>query len=146
MHSTSPGGRVAKSARWEGDGAALSHVDRCMELAFFPGRAPRSESYREGCRAALEYRYLGKRMPLGYPKGTSEADAWHAGIAEGHSIWRAGDSAAADQAATPEEQQLLIAWRAMDDGARGNMLLGMRAMAEHFPRRAPVSLVLVPRA
>lgn len=63
-------------------------VDRLMELAFFLGRAPRSAPYREGCRAALEHRINGKRMWVGYLAGTSDADAWCAGVDEGYQVCR----------------------------------------------------------
>ncbi len=59
-----------------------------MDLAFFPGRTPRSAEYREGCQAALEYRILGRRMHSSYSAGCCEADAWFAGAEEGHTIWR----------------------------------------------------------
>lgn len=68
------------------DGPLL--VNRLMALAFFPGRAPRSVEYREGCQAALEYRILSRRMPPRYRVGSCEADAWFAGAEEGHAIWR----------------------------------------------------------
>lgn len=71
-----------------GDSSGLLHVERLMALAFFPGRAPRSVEYREGCRAALEYRILARRMRAPYPTGSCEADAWFAGAEEGHAIWR----------------------------------------------------------
>lgn len=64
-------------------------VDRLLDLAFFPGRAPRSREYREGCAAALEYRILGARMDFPYPISSCQADAWAAGVEEGHAIWRA---------------------------------------------------------
>lgn len=64
-------------------------VDRLLDLAFFPGRTPRSSEYREGCTAALEFRILGMRMESSYPVGSCQADAWTAGVEEGHSIWRA---------------------------------------------------------
>jgi len=63
-------------------------VSQLMDQAFFPGRAPRSAAYQEGCRAALEHRIQGRRMYLPYPTGTSEADAWFAGVQEGHCIGR----------------------------------------------------------
>lgn len=69
-------------------GSASLQVERLMALAFFPGRAPRSAEYREGCQAALEYRILGRRMPPRYRAGSCEADAWFAGVEEGHSIWQ----------------------------------------------------------
>jgi hypothetical protein len=72
-------------------------VERLMDLAFFPGRAPRSAEYRQGCQAALEYRILARRMHAPYPAGCSEADAWFAGVEEGHAIWRRKCEAAAGQ-------------------------------------------------
>jgi hypothetical protein len=71
------------------------YVERLMALAFFPGRAPRSSEYRQGCQAALEYRILGRRMPPRYRAGSCEADAWFAGVEEGHAIWRRKCEAAA---------------------------------------------------
>lgn len=70
------------------DSSGLFHVERLMALAFFPGRAPRSVEYREGCQAALEYRILARHMRAPYPAGCCEADAWFAGTEEGHAIWR----------------------------------------------------------
>lgn len=69
--------------------AGQMKVDRLLDLAFFPGRAPRSHEYREGCAAALEFRVLGVRIESRYPAGSCGADAWAAGVEEGHAIWRA---------------------------------------------------------
>lgn len=68
--------------------AGRMRVDRLLDIAFFPGRAPRSPEYRKGCAAALEYRILGVRIEAPYPAGNCQADAWAAGVEEGHSIWR----------------------------------------------------------
>ncbi len=56
---------------------------------FHPHREPRSEAYRAGCLAALRYR-LGEveHIECPYPAGTAEADAFHAGTAEGHTRGR----------------------------------------------------------
>lgn len=70
------------------DSSGSLQVERLMALAFFPGRAPRSVEYREGCQAALEYRILVRRMRAPYPAGCCEADAWFASAEEGHAIWR----------------------------------------------------------
>lgn len=90
----SASGRLLRPARWADNTGAVSQVDRLMSLTFFPGRAPRSDAYREGCRAALEYRILGRSMGPGYPAGCCEADAWVAGVEEGHAIWRRKHEAA----------------------------------------------------
>lgn len=67
--------------------SATLKVDRLMDAAFFPGRTPRSAEYRAGCRAALEFRFAGKSLPMPYAAGTAAADAFFAGIDEGHAIW-----------------------------------------------------------
>lgn len=47
--------------------------------------SPRSTEYKAGFLAALRYRLGGVRMPrLPYPMGTAQADAWFAGVDEGH--------------------------------------------------------------
>lgn len=86
--------RPKASALSEIDGPL--QVERLMAMAFFPGRAPRSAEYREGCQASLEYHILGRRMPLSYRAGCCEADAWFAGVEEGHAIWRRKCEAAAE--------------------------------------------------
>ncbi|MBZ2208504.1 hypothetical protein [Massilia soli] len=68
--------------------AALLKVDRLMDIAFFPGRAERSPEYQEGCRAALEFHLIGRRLPAPYVAGCAAADAFVAGVDEGHAIWR----------------------------------------------------------
>lgn len=134
-------GRVVRLARWAGDSGARSEVDRLIALALFPGRAPRSDAHREGCRAALEYRILGRKMPIGYAAGTCEADAWSAGAAEGHSIAKTG--AAGGDTFTPDEQRLLKAWRTMDDRSRRFIGDLAAAQAEDRPRRSVVNLCLL---
>lgn len=68
--------------------AVALKVDRLINEAFFPGRSPRSPEYRAGCRAALEYRLA--RHPILAPcvAGTAAADAFFAGVEEGHAIWQ----------------------------------------------------------
>lgn len=68
--------------------ASSLQVDRLMALAFFPSRTPRSAEYRAGCRAALEYRVLGRTMRSEHSAGSCKADAWFAGAEEGHAIWQ----------------------------------------------------------
>jgi len=64
-------------------------VDQLMQAAFFNGRTPRSAEYKAGTRAALENRIENKDIVPPYQAGTTEADAYFAGIDEGKSIWRA---------------------------------------------------------
>ncbi len=58
--------------------------------AFHALRMPRSQAYREGVMAALRYR-TGETDQMAccpYAVGTAEADAWFAGIDEGHALYR----------------------------------------------------------
>jgi hypothetical protein len=74
-------------------------VDAIMAERFsgekYPGATPRSEEYKAGVRAALEY-HINDAVnfpPLPYPAGTPQADAWFAGTDEGHRLWRYGQEA-----------------------------------------------------
>lgn len=73
--------------------SATLKVDRLMDAAFFPGRTPRSAEYRAGCRAALEFRLAGKPLPMPYAAGNATADAFLAGIDEGHAILQRNEAA-----------------------------------------------------
>lgn len=64
-------------------------VDQLMQAAFFNGRTPRSGEYKAGTRAVLENRIEHKDIVPPYQAGTTEADAYFAGIEEGKSVWRA---------------------------------------------------------
>lgn len=64
-------------------------IDRIMQDAFSNRtRTPRSTAYKDGCRAALSYRFEGRRIEFPYRIGTAEADAFFAGIDEGHQRFR----------------------------------------------------------
>lgn len=56
-----------------------------LDQAFYPGRPPRSQAYKNGVRAALRFR-LGEsgRVRCTYPEGSAEFDAFFAGTEEGH--------------------------------------------------------------
>ena len=71
-----------------GRASTILQIDRLMDLAFFPGRTPRSAEYRAGCRAALNFRIAHRPVPASYAAGTAAADAFFAGVEEGHAIWR----------------------------------------------------------
>lgn len=64
-------------------------VETLFSAAFDTPRDPRSAPYKAGVRAALTFRIDGTGFPLPYQPGTAEDDAYYAGIAEGHAIWRA---------------------------------------------------------
>jgi hypothetical protein len=117
-------------------------IDRLLDLAFFPGRAPRSVEYREGCAAALEYRILGAPIHCRHAAGSTAADAWYAGVEEGHSIWRAKAAAPAPDLSTPESA-LLRAWHAMDDRARDLILRHSITKSQSNPRRESPALRIV---
>lgn len=63
-------------------------ADQLFTAAFAVPRDPRSPAYKAGVRAALQFRIEGRRIPKMYEPGTAEDDAYYAGIAEGHAIWR----------------------------------------------------------
>jgi len=68
-------------------------VDAIMAERFsgekYPGATPRSEEYKAGVRAALEYRINNRpQPPMPYPVGTAQADAYFAGQDYGHWLWR----------------------------------------------------------
>lgn len=66
-----------------------SEADRIFRKAFQgTTRTPRSPAYKHGVRAALRYRCEGRPIALPYRAGTAEADAYWAGLNEGHALWR----------------------------------------------------------
>lgn len=66
--------------------------------AFLPSlpcpRDPRSDEYRAGVRAALEFRIEGLSIRRPHAAGTAQDDAFDGGLAEGHAIWRKAQAAA----------------------------------------------------
>lgn len=69
--------------------ASLDQLDRLMSAAFFVGRQPRSEQYRQGVRAILAHRLEAAPLPeVPFPIGTPEADAYFSGQNEGRDIAR----------------------------------------------------------
>lgn len=67
---------------------ALS-VDQLFQATFNRPRDPRSTEYKAGVRAALQFRIEGRRIPKLYDPASAQDDAHHAGMAEGHALWRA---------------------------------------------------------
>lgn len=63
-------------------------ADQLLDAAFSAPRDPRSSQYKAGARAALVFRTEETPIPQPYPAGSVEADAFSAGIEEGHAIWR----------------------------------------------------------
>jgi hypothetical protein len=65
-------------------------VEQLFAKEFDPSRPPRSQPYKQGVRAILEYKLAGKPLPkLPFALGTVEADAYFAGQNEGRDIVRA---------------------------------------------------------
>jgi hypothetical protein len=131
-----------QNERAPSNAAGELRINRLLDLAFFPGRAPRSSEYRAGCAAALEFRILGTPIQHPHAPGTSAADAWAAGIEEGHSIWRAKSAPAGEQLAA-HELGLIQSYRSMD--ARSQKMLAKFAVtqARECPRRVAPALRLV---
>jgi hypothetical protein len=55
-------------------------------------RDPRSVEYQQGVIAALRYRINQAAIIRPYTAGTARADAWFAGVDEGHRLWREYDA------------------------------------------------------
>jgi hypothetical protein len=62
-------------------------LDTFVADAFAASRMPRSDEYRYGVRALLEFRALGGRLTCPYDQGGARADAWFAGVEEGKAMW-----------------------------------------------------------
>lgn len=69
--------------------AGVLSVDQLFQTAFYNGRTPRSSEYKSGARAALAFRIERRDIDPPHQAGTAAADAYFAGIAEGHALWRA---------------------------------------------------------
>lgn len=70
-------------------------VDTMLASAFHDLRAPRSDEYKAGARAALQFRVDGTPITRLYPAGSAGDDAFDGGMAEGHAIWRRAQAHAA---------------------------------------------------
>ena len=73
---------------------AAELVEQLMTGAFHAARDPRSPEYQAGARAALVFRATAASTRCPYLPGTAQADAFYAGIDEGHLIWRAHQGSA----------------------------------------------------
>lgn len=78
----------------------VTDVDQLLNAAFSVPRDPRSAEYKAGARAALDFRINGARIKSPYAASTAQDDAYHAGIAEGHAIWRKAMAKIADGSAS----------------------------------------------
>lgn len=58
-----------------------------FDEAFKPGRAPRSDAYKQGVMACLRVRVDGLAYEAcPYPEGSAQADAYFAGVEEGRQL------------------------------------------------------------
>jgi len=64
-------------------------ADEIFREAFDVPRNARSPEYQRGVMAALKFRLEQAEIPNPFPEGTAAFDAYHAGIEEGHRLWRA---------------------------------------------------------
>ncbi|MYM72143.1 MULTISPECIES: hypothetical protein [Duganella] len=78
--------------------ATGSTADELFAAAFSQPRDPRSAAYKQGVLAALKFRIDGRRIPKLYDPATAEDDAYYAGQAEGHAIWRRAQAESAGAA------------------------------------------------
>ena len=66
----------------------MTIATQLYDKAFHSTRDARSEAYRAGVLDTLTHKETGgSSLTLPYEPGTAEADAWHSGNHEGHSIW-----------------------------------------------------------
>lgn len=72
--------------------ASTMTADELFAAAFSVPRDPRSPAYKQGVLAALKFRIEGRRIPKLYDPATAEDDAYYAGQAEGHAIWRSAQT------------------------------------------------------
>lgn len=63
-------------------------IDDLVNLAFSRAQSPRSEEYKAGVRAILAHWVNQERCECPYPIASAQADAFFAGVDEGHAIWR----------------------------------------------------------
>jgi hypothetical protein len=71
-----------------------TEAERVFDAAFDAPRDSRSVEYKKGALAALRYRLEGAPSPVcPYSVGTCQADAWWAGMNEGHALFRAAKTA-----------------------------------------------------
>jgi ferredoxin-NADP reductase len=75
--------------------STVATADQLFAAAFDVPRDPRSAEYKVGALAALRFRIEGRKITRPYSAGSAADDAYHAGIAEGHAIWRRAQAEAA---------------------------------------------------
>lgn len=70
-----------------------STAQQVFDKAFKPGRAPRSEAYKQGVMVCLRVRLDGvQHTACPYNEGTAESDAYFAGINEGRELSPVGSA------------------------------------------------------
>lgn len=72
---------------------STSLAQQVFDEAFKPGRAPRSEAYKQGVLACLRVRLDGvQHTACPYKEGTAEHDAYFSGIIEGRELSPVGSA------------------------------------------------------
>lgn len=95
-----------------------------FDEAFKPGRAPRSEAYKQGVLASLRVRIDRlPKVPCPYVVGTADSDAFFAGVEEGRDL-------------SPEDGQpgLLDVYAYLDEIEQGENSSVQEAIPKNIPR------------
>lgn len=95
-----------------------------FDEAFKPGRAPRSEAYKQGVLASLRVRIDRlPTVPCPYVVGTADSDAFFAGVEEGRDL-------------SPEDGQpgLLDVYAYLDEIEQGENSSVQEAIPKNIPR------------
>jgi hypothetical protein len=115
-------------------------VDRLFHDAFHTARDPRSTEYMDGARAALAFRIEGKPIPRDFAPASAQDDAFHAGIAEGHAIWRRATGSSPEAPAGANSSSSAIRQQAMDIEAQATDIdILMTTIFEQFDAAPPLS-------
>jgi formiminotetrahydrofolate cyclodeaminase len=61
----------------------MDKIEELMNKIFHNYRAPKSEEYKQGVRAALEQKITGQLIQCPYEFGTASRDAFSSGVVEG---------------------------------------------------------------
>lgn len=103
--TTPSGSPVAANVNPSASSFPVGLADRLFKAAFETPRNPRSAEYKAGARAVLDYRISGIRISSPHPAGSAQFDAYHAGVTEGHAIWRTYTEAPEHWQADPAPQR-----------------------------------------
>lgn len=103
--TTPPGSPMAAHANPSATSFPANLAERLFKAAFGIPRNPRSAEYKAGARAVFDYRISGILISSPHAAGSAQFDAFHAGVTEGHAIWRAYTEAPEHWLADPAPQR-----------------------------------------